>query len=46
MVLGNTYFKLGKYDDAIGQYRDVLRVDGTHAEARANLAAAEKRKGG
>jgi serine/threonine protein kinase len=46
MVLGNSYFKLGKYDDAINQYRDVLRVDGGHAEARANLAAAERRKGG
>jgi serine/threonine protein kinase len=46
MVLGNSYFKLGKYDDAIGQYRDVLRIDGSHPEARANLAAAEKRKGG
>jgi tetratricopeptide (TPR) repeat protein len=46
MVLGNSYFKLGKYDDAISSYREVLRVDGGHAEARANLAAAEKRKGG
>lgn len=46
MVLGNSYFKLGKYDDAINEYREVLRVDEGHAEARANLAAAEKRKGG
>jgi serine/threonine protein kinase len=46
MVLGNSYFKLGKYDEAIGQYREVLRIDGGHAEARANLAAAERRKGG
>ena len=46
MVLGNSYFKLGKYDDAIDQYREVLRVDGEHREARANLAAAERRKGG
>jgi Flp pilus assembly protein TadD len=45
MVLGNSYFKLGKYDEAINEYREVLRVDGGHAEARANLAAAEKRKG-
>jgi len=46
MVLGNSYFKLGKYDDAILQYREVLQSDAGHREARANLAAAEKRKGG
>jgi hypothetical protein len=46
MVLGNSYFKLGKYDDAILQYREVLQADAGHREARANLAAAEKRKGG
>jgi serine/threonine protein kinase len=46
MVLGNSYFKLGKYDEAIAEYRDVLRSDAQHAEAKANLAAAEKRKGG
>ena len=46
MVLGNSYFKLGKYDEAIAQYRKVLEADASHREARANLAAAEKRKGG
>ncbi|HWE26611.1 MAG TPA: serine/threonine-protein kinase, partial [Polyangia bacterium] len=46
MVLGNSYFKLGKYDDAIGEYRGVLKIDNGHAEARENLAAAERRKGG
>jgi serine/threonine protein kinase len=46
MVLGNSYFRLGKYDDAIGQYRDVLVLDHGHREAADNLAAAEKRKGG
>jgi hypothetical protein len=45
MVLGNSYFKLGKYDDAITQYREVLRTDAEHQEAKANLAAAQKRKG-
>ena len=46
MVLGNSYYKLGKYDDAISQYRAVLQTDAGHREARAGLAAAEKRKGG
>ena len=46
MVLGNSYFKLGKYDDAIEQYREVLQADAGHREAKANLAAAEKRRGG
>jgi tetratricopeptide (TPR) repeat protein len=46
MVLGNSYFKLKKYDDAIAEYREVLKVDHDHAEARSNLAAAEKRRGG
>ncbi|HEX8953942.1 MAG TPA: serine/threonine-protein kinase, partial [Polyangia bacterium] len=46
MVLGNSYFKLGKYDEAILEYREVLQADAGHREARANLAAAEKRKGG
>jgi tetratricopeptide (TPR) repeat protein len=46
MVLGNSYFRLGKYDDAIGQFRDVLARDQTHREAADMLTAAEKRKGG
>jgi tetratricopeptide (TPR) repeat protein len=46
LVLGNAYFKLGRYDEAIAEYQDILKVDHGHAEARANLAAAQKRKGG
>jgi Flp pilus assembly protein TadD len=46
MVLGNSYFRLERFDEAIAEYQSVLRVDHNHAEARANLAAAEKRKGG
>jgi tetratricopeptide (TPR) repeat protein len=45
MVLGNSYFKLKKFDDAIGEYREVLRVDQGQAEAKYNLAAAEQKKG-
>ncbi|MDB4968046.1 MAG: Anaphase-promoting complex, cyclosome, subunit 3, partial [Myxococcales bacterium] len=46
MILGNSYFKLGKYDEAIAEYQEVLRSDGEHKEAKANLAAAVRRKGG
>ena len=46
MVLGNSYLRLGQYDAAITQYREVLRVDANHAEARNNLAQAEKKKQG
>jgi serine/threonine-protein kinase len=44
LVLGNSYFKLGKYDDAIAQYRAVLAIDPNNTEASAFLAAAQKRK--
>jgi hypothetical protein len=46
MVLGNSYFRVGKYDDAIQQYRDVLVLDHSHREAADMITAAEKRKGG
>jgi tetratricopeptide (TPR) repeat protein len=45
LVLGNSYFKLGKYDDAIAQYRAVLASDPNNTEATTFLAAAQKRKG-
>jgi serine/threonine-protein kinase len=43
LVLGNAYFKLGKYAEAIQQYRAVLALDAHNAEARAFLEAAQKR---
>jgi serine/threonine protein kinase len=46
MVIGNSYLQLGQYDSAISQYREVLRVDANHSEARNKLAQAEKRKQG
>jgi tetratricopeptide (TPR) repeat protein len=46
MVLGNSLFKLGRYDEAIVQYQEVLKVDHGHAEAKTNLKAALARKDG
>ena len=43
---GNALRLSKKYDEAIAQYREVLQADAGHREAKANLAAAEKRKGG
>ena len=45
LVLGNAYFKLARYDDAIHAYRDVLKVSKDNPDAQRNLQAAEKRKG-
>jgi serine/threonine protein kinase len=46
MVLGNSYFKLKKYDEAIAEYEEVLKIDGGYAEAQQNLALATKRRSG
>jgi serine/threonine protein kinase len=46
MILGNSYFKLGKYDEAIVEYRKVLEIDHGHVEAASSLAAAERRRKG
>jgi len=46
LVLGNSYFKLKKYDDAIAEYNEVLKLDASHREARDNLAAAERKRNG
>ncbi len=46
MVLGNSYFKLKKFDEAIDEYREVLKLDSSHPEARDNLAAAERKRSG
>jgi tetratricopeptide (TPR) repeat protein len=45
MVLGNAYFKLGRYDEAIAVYQQVLKVSKNHVEAQRNLQLAEKRRG-
>jgi tetratricopeptide (TPR) repeat protein len=44
MLLGNSYFRLRRWDDAIGEYSSVLRAQPGHAEAQSNLAAAERKK--
>jgi hypothetical protein len=46
MIVGNSYLQLGQYDAAISEYREVLRVDANHSEARTKLSQAEKRKQG
>jgi tetratricopeptide (TPR) repeat protein len=46
MVVGNALFKLGKIDEAIQQYQEILRIDNRHGEAKSNLKAALARKGG
>jgi serine/threonine protein kinase len=46
MIVGNSYLQLGQYDAAIGEYREVLKVDANHSEARTKLSQAEKRKQG
>ncbi len=46
MLLGNSYFKLKNYDEAIPVYKEVLKLDEGHEEARTNLAAAERKRGG
>jgi tetratricopeptide (TPR) repeat protein len=46
MIVGNSYLQLGQYDAAISEYREVLRVDANHSEARNKLTQAEKRKQG
>jgi tetratricopeptide (TPR) repeat protein len=46
MIVGNALFRLGRLEDAIAQYQEVLRLDHGHREAKANLQAALNRRGG
>jgi serine/threonine protein kinase len=43
MILGNSYLQLGQNDSAVAEYREVLRVDANHSEARLKLSQALKR---
>lgn len=45
LVLGNSYFRLGDYKNAVAMYKKVLEIDKNHKEARNNMAAAQKRLG-
>jgi serine/threonine protein kinase len=46
MVLGNALFKLGKLDEAIHEYQEVLKIDHHNPEAKSNLKAALSRRDG
>jgi tetratricopeptide (TPR) repeat protein len=46
LLLGNCFFRLGRYAEAIFEYQKVLAQRRGHAEARRNLEAAQKRLGG
>jgi tetratricopeptide (TPR) repeat protein len=45
LLLGNCYFRLGRFQEAIAEYRKVLAQRPGNAEARRNLEAAQKRLG-
>ena len=44
VLVANCYYRLKRWDDAIAEYSDVLRLSPGNGEARSNLAAAERQK--
>jgi serine/threonine protein kinase len=44
LVLGDSYARLKKWDDAAAEYRDILKTHPSHAEAQRRLAAAERKE--
>jgi serine/threonine-protein kinase len=46
LLLGNSYFKLKRWDEAIGEYQTVLKAQPGNVEAQSNLSAAERKKSG
>jgi len=44
VLVANCYYKLKRWDDAIAEYNDILRLSPGNGEARSNLAAAERQK--
>ncbi len=45
MLLGKSFYKLLRYEDAIKQWRRALELDPTNAAARKNIEMAERRMG-
>ena len=43
VLLGQTYYKLGRAKDAVGEYRKALKVDPNNAEAQHSLEVAERK---
>jgi serine/threonine protein kinase len=46
VLLGNCYFRLSRYSDAIAEYKIVLKAQPGHSEARRGLDAAERKQAG
>lgn len=44
LLLSNSHVELGKYDDAISSYQDVLRVDPYNSAARRGMENAERKR--
>ncbi|WP_395744474.1 Amuc_1098 family type IV pilus outer membrane protein [Prosthecobacter sp.] len=44
LLLGNSSVELGKYDEAISQYQDVLRTDPYNSAARRGMENAERKR--
>jgi general secretion pathway protein D len=44
LLLGNSSVELGKYDDALTQYQDVLRTDPYNSAARRGMENAERKR--
>ncbi len=43
MLLGQSYYKLGRPKDAVEQYKRALKVDPTNQEAQRSLELAERK---
>jgi len=44
LILGDSYARLKKWDDAAAEYRDILKTHPNHAEAQRRLAAADRKE--
>jgi tetratricopeptide (TPR) repeat protein len=46
MLLGKSFYKLLRYEDAIKQWKKALDLDPANAAAQKNIEMAERRMGG